>query len=160
MARAKHYKLVAIAGTLCSALVGAALTLTSLPLWAMLLLLSVFALGLGTVFPVSVVALQNSVVRSQVGTVTGAMNFFRALMASFMVAAFSAILLAALGGGISLSGEDHGLAGSISSTGMQAAFRYVFGAATVLLAGSALFITLMEERPLAGPAKPPTVAME
>jgi EmrB/QacA subfamily drug resistance transporter len=160
MARAKHYKLVAIIGTLSAATMGAAMALTTLPLWAMLVLLSVFALGLGTVFPVSVVALQNAVVRSQVGTVTGAMNFFRALMASFMVAAFSAILLAALGGDVSLGGESHAAVGSISTGAMLTAFRYVFGAATVLLAGSALFITLMEERPLAGPAKPPTVAMD
>ncbi|WP_213771156.1 MDR family MFS transporter [Bradyrhizobium sp. dw_78] len=160
MARAKHYKLVAIIGTLCSALLGTAMALTTLPLWAMLMLLSVFALGLGTVFPVSVVALQNSVARSQVGTVTGAMNFFRALMASFMVAAFSAILLMALGGDISLSGESQGPVGSISSADMAAAFRYVFGAAAVLLACSALCMIVMEEKPLAGPAKPPSVAME
>src|SRR3954447_10917145 len=61
MARAKHYKRVAIIGTLISALVGCVLALTVLPLWALLVLLSVFALGLGTAFPVSVVSLQNSV---------------------------------------------------------------------------------------------------
>src|SRR5437879_3939049 len=61
MAHAKHYKRVAIIGTLFSALAGIALALTALPLWALLVLLSVFALGLGTAFPVSVVSLQNSV---------------------------------------------------------------------------------------------------
>src|SRR5664279_5197655 len=80
MARVKHYKRVAIVGTLCSTLAGVALTLTVLPLWALLVLQSVFAVGLGTAFPVSVVSIQNSVTRSQVGTVTGALNFFRALM--------------------------------------------------------------------------------
>ena len=54
------------------------------------------------------VSLQNAVARAQVGTVTGAMNFFRALMASFTVAAFSAILLMALGADISLGGEHRG----------------------------------------------------
>ena len=49
------------------------LALTSMPLWALLALLSVFALGLGTAFPISVVSIQNSVTRLQVGTVTGAM---------------------------------------------------------------------------------------
>src|SRR6185436_17677966 len=102
MARAKHYKRVAIAGTSLAAISGTALALTTLPLWGLLVLLSVFALGLGTTFPVSVVSLQNSVARAQIGTVTGAMNFFRALMSSFMVAAFSAILLMSLGPGISL----------------------------------------------------------
>ena len=107
MARAKHYKRVAIAGTSLAAISGIALTLTTLPLWGLLVLLSLFALGLGTTFPVSVVSLQNSVARAQIGTVTGAMNFFRALMSSFTVAAFSAILLMALGADISL-GEHRG----------------------------------------------------
>src|SRR6202453_3074255 len=61
MARARHYKRVAIIGTLCSALAGCVLAVTVLSLWALLGLLSVFALGLGTAFPVSVVSLQNSV---------------------------------------------------------------------------------------------------
>src|SRR5438067_2340918 len=52
MARARHYKRVAIIGNVCAALAGIALALTMLPLWALLTLLSVFALGLGTTFPV------------------------------------------------------------------------------------------------------------
>jgi len=158
MARAKRYKRVAMIGTSCATLLGCALALTTLPLWALLTLLSLFAFGLGTVFPVSVVALQNSVARSQVGTVTGAMNFFRALMASFMVAAFSAILLMALGADISLAGEHRGPVSSIPVADMIAAFRYVFGAAAALLAGAALCMILMEERPLAGPPKPVELA--
>src|SRR6201991_3710676 len=103
MARARHYKRVAIIGTSVAVVSGFALAFTTLPLWALLCLMSVFALGLGTTFPVSVVSLQNSVARAQVGTVTGAMNFFRALMASFTVAAFTTILLTTLGSDISLA---------------------------------------------------------
>src|SRR6267378_1346277 len=158
MARAKHYKRVAIAGTSAAAIFGAVLTVTTLPLWGLLIVLSLFALGLGTTFPVSVVSLQNSVARAQIGTVTGAMNFFRALMASFTVAAFSAILLMALGADISLSGEHHGPVNTIAAADMVTAFRYVFGAATVLLAGASLCMILMEERPLAGPATPVEMA--
>ncbi|MEO6780284.1 MAG: MDR family MFS transporter [Bradyrhizobium sp.] len=158
MARARHYKRVAIIGTACSAATGLALTFMVLPLWALLLLLSVFALGLGTAFPVSVVSLQNSVARAQVGTVTGAMNFFRALLASFTVAAFSTILLMALGADISLSGEHRGPVNSISATDMVAAFRYVFAAAAALMAASSLCMIAMEERPLAGPATPVEMA--
>src|SRR5205085_2145834 len=76
--------------------------------------------------------------RWQVGTVTGAMNFFRALMSSFAVAAFSAILLMALGADISLGGEHRGPVNSIASADMIAAFSYVFGAAAVLLACATL----------------------
>src|SRR5260370_22816576 len=108
MARARHYKRVAIIGTACAALAGCALALSALPLWVLLTLLSVFALGLGTVFPISLVSLQHSVARSHVRTITRAMNFFRALIASFTVAAFSAILLMALGADISLGGEHRG----------------------------------------------------
>ena len=157
MARAKHYKRVAIAGTSLAAIAGTALALTTLPLWGLLVLLSVFALGLGTTFPVSVVSLQNSVARAQIGTVTGAMNFFRALMSSFTVAAFSAILLMALGAGISL-GEHRGPVNAIPVADMITAFRYVFGAAAALLAGAALCMIAMEERPLAGPSTPVEMA--
>ena len=136
MARARHYKRVAIVGTLVATVCGVALTLTTLPLWGLLVLLSFFSLGLGTAFPVSVVSLQNSVARPQIGTVTGAMNFFRALMASFTVAAFTAILLMALGADISLVGEHRGPVNSIPAADMIAAFRYVFGAAAALLAGA------------------------
>jgi EmrB/QacA subfamily drug resistance transporter len=158
MARAKHYKRVAIAGTSLAAVSGAALALTTLPLWALLVLLSIFALGLGTTFPVSVVSLQNSVARAQIGTVTGAMNFFRALMSSFTVAAFSAILLMALGADVSLVGEHRGAVSPIPAADMITAFRYVFGAAAVLLAGAALCMIAMEERPLAGPSTPAEMA--
>ena len=155
----KHYKRVAIIGPLCSVAAGCALAIaTPLPLWALLALLSLFALGLGTTFPVSVVSIQNAVARSQVGTATGAMNFFRALMASFTVAAFSAILLMALGADISLSGEHRGPVSSIAAADMVMAFRYVFGAAAALLACAALCMILMEEKPLAGPPAPVEMA--
>jgi EmrB/QacA subfamily drug resistance transporter len=158
MARARHYKRVAVVGTACAALAGCGLAMTALPLWALLVLLSVFSLGLGTAFPISVVSIQNAVARSQVGTITGAMNFFRALMASFMVAAFSAILLMALGADISLIGEHRGPVNSIAAADMVAAFRYVFGAAAALLACASLCMILMEEKPLAGPARPAQIA--
>jgi hypothetical protein len=160
MARAKHYKRVAILGTSFAALFGVVLATTTLPLWGLLTVLSLFALGLGTTFPISVVALQNSVARSQIGTVTGAMNFFRALMASFTVAAFAAILLMALGADISLAGGHHGPVNSIPVADMIIAFRYVFGAAAVMIAAATLCMIAMEERPLAGPATVPAEMAE
>jgi hypothetical protein len=124
----------------------------------LLVLLSIFGIGLGTAFPICVVSIQSSVERSQVGTITGAMNFFRSMMSSFTVAAFSAILLMALGADISLGGETHGAVGGIAAADMVAAFRYVFGAATLMLAVAALCMILMEERPLAGPSTPVEMA--
>jgi EmrB/QacA subfamily drug resistance transporter len=154
MVHSRHYKRVAITGTACAALAALVMMLTALPLWALLSLLSLFALGLGTVFPVSVVSIQNAVVRAQVGTATGAMNFFRALMASFTVAAFTAILLMALGADISLGGEHRGPVNSIAAADLVAAFRYVFAAAAAMLALASLCMMLMEERQLAGPSRP------
>jgi EmrB/QacA subfamily drug resistance transporter len=151
MARAKHYKRVAVIGTSWAALCGLALTLTTLPLWALLLLMAAFALGLGTTFPVCVVSLQNSVARAQVGTITGAMNFFRSLMSSFTVAAFAAILLISLGADIPLAGEHQGVVHAIPAADMMAAFRYVFGAAAAMMGCASLCLIIMEERPLAGP---------
>ena len=124
------------------------------------MLMAAFALGLGTTFPVSVVSLQNSVARPQVGTITGAMNFFRSLMSSFTVAAFAAILLIALGTDVPLAGEHHA-AGAIAipADDMRHAFRYVFGAATALMTTAALCLIMMEERPLAGPSVTQQVEM-
>ncbi|MDI1267136.1 MAG: MDR family MFS transporter [bacterium] len=158
MARARHYKRVAIFGTCVATFFGIILAVTTLPLWGLLVVLSLFALGLGTTFPVSVVSLQNSVARAQIGTVTGAMNFFRSLMSSFMVAAFSAILLMALGTEITFGGEHRGTVGAISAADMITAFHYVFGAAAALMATAALCMILMEERPLAGPSAPAELA--
>jgi EmrB/QacA subfamily drug resistance transporter len=151
----KHYKRAAIGGASVSACAAVTLALaTPLPLWQMLALLSVLAIGLGTVFPVSVVSIQNAVPRAQVGTATGAMNFFRSLMASFTVAAFTAILLMVLGSHLSIGAEHHVSASQgIAADDMTAAFRYVFAAAAVLLGLAAILIALMEERPLAGPGK-------
>jgi len=160
MARARHYKRVAIVGTSVAVVSGFALAFTALPLWGLLAVMSIFALGLGTTFPVSVVSLQNSVTRAQIGTLTGAMNFFRALMASFTVAAFTAILLMAMGADISLAGEHRGSVSSIAASDMIAAFRWVFGAAALMMTCAAACLIVMEERPLAGPATPPTELAE
>jgi EmrB/QacA subfamily drug resistance transporter len=153
MTKVERYKRIAIMGTGVSALTAATIAVaTPLPLWLLLALLSAFSIGLGTVFPVTVVSIQNAVARPQIGTATGAMNFFRALMASFTVAAFTAVLLIAFGGDIQLGGgESRHLVGSVAAAEMVAAFRWVFGAAAVMLAASAVCVMLMEERKLAGP---------
>jgi EmrB/QacA subfamily drug resistance transporter len=157
MARVKHYKRVAIAGTIIATVAAAVMTVTTPSLWGLMGLLSVFGIGLGTPFPISVVSLQNAVQRSQIGTITGAMNFFRAMMSSFAVAAFGAILLMVLGADISLAEGASGAVSGIAPADMIHAFRFVFGAATVMLAVAAVSMILMEERPLAGPAARPDV---
>ncbi len=153
MLHMKRYKWIALLGLSTGAASAALLAIiTPLPLWALLALLAIVALGLGTTFPVSVVSVQAAVVRHQVGTVTGAMNFFRSLMAAISVAFFTAILLAALGG--TSSSIEHPDFSTTSSGDMVAAFRYVFAAAAVLLTVGALSIARMHERPLGDAPKP------
>lgn len=155
MTKVAHYKRIAIIGTSsASALALLIALITPLPLWLLLGLISIFSIGLGTVFPVSVVSIQNAVARPQIGTATGAMNFFRALLASFTVAGFTTILLIAFGGQLQLGGETRHAATGIDADQMVATFRYVFGAAAVMLAAAALCLVKMEERKLAGPERP------
>jgi EmrB/QacA subfamily drug resistance transporter len=156
MARVKHYKRVAIIGTIIATVAAGVMTAVTPSLLMLLALLSAFGIGLGTAFPISVVSLQNAVDRAQIGTITGAMNFFRAMMSSFTVAAFGAILLTVLGADISLAEGASGTVSGIAVADMVHAFRFVFGAATAMLACASVCMILMEERPLAGPAARPT----
>jgi EmrB/QacA subfamily drug resistance transporter len=152
MGHMKRYKWAAISGTAIAAVLFAAMAVaTPMPLWLFLLLLSLGSLGLGTAFPTSTVSIQNAVARHQVGTATGAANFFRSLLSSFTVAAFTAILLAALGAHVAMSGRGLDITHDLSAVDTVAAFRAIFAAAAALMAIECLAVTLMEERPLAGP---------
>src|SRR5262249_39691081 len=106
--------------------------------------------GVGTVFPVATVSIQNAVERHDVGTATGAMNFFRALASALVVA----ILLAGLGftperGGLGLEVS----AAQAGADGIAEVFRLVFVAALVFSILALIALVLMEERPLTGPTK-------
>jgi hypothetical protein len=150
MMHMKRYKWVSVTGLTVGAVSAALLAATTpLPLWQLLVLLSIAALGLGTTFPVTVVSVQSAVARHQVGTITGAMNFFRSLMAAVSVALFTAILLAALG---KVPGAlDQMDLTSTPRDDMISAFRYVFMAAAVLLGIGALAVVMMQERSLEAP---------
>ena len=158
MAVTGHYKWAAFGGASVATTCLIVMAVLAAPqLWVLLTLLAVLALGIGTCFPISVVSIQNAVPHSQVGTATGAMNFFRALMSSFAVAMFTAILLAAAGQEIPI-GEGISGSHSVASGDMIVGFRFVFLAAALLMAISATLFALMEERPLAG-GKPPAPTM-
>jgi hypothetical protein len=108
--------------------------------------------GLGTVFPVSTVCLQNAVARSQMGVATGAANFFRALFSALIVAVLGAIVLGGLGGVTGMSVEM--LARAASANELSFAFRFVFLACALVLTFGMAFLIAMEERPLKGPSPP------
>lgn len=151
MLRWRRYLWISIAGGTLAAVCFAALAIADqLPLWLFLIVLSVGSFGIGPMFSTTMASLQNAVARDQIGTATGAMNYARALMASFAVAGFTAILMAALGAGVA-GREGIDLARELSSTEAISAFRYIFAAAALMMAGAALSMAVMEERPLAGP---------
>jgi EmrB/QacA subfamily drug resistance transporter len=153
MLRNHHYLWVSIAGGALSAVCFAGLALADrMPLWLFLVVLSIGSLGVGPMFSTTTATIQNAVARSQIGTATGVMNYARALMSSFTVAGFTAILMAALG--VSAAGRDNvDLARELSGVEALAAFRYIFAAAGLMMAGAAAAMAMMEERPLAGPER-------
>jgi hypothetical protein len=118
-------------------------------------LLFVHGIGIGTMYPLTTVVIQNAVAPHQLGTATGTLNFFRQLGGAIIVAVFAAIILGA--GGV-LSADDlmrHGGGGAGAAAtvpGVEHAFRWVFIAAAAFMVAALVAILLLEERPLRGPA--------
>jgi EmrB/QacA subfamily drug resistance transporter len=106
-------------------------------------LLATISIGLGTVLPVTTVAIQNAVGMHELGTATASMNFFRQLGGAFIVAIFGTIVLN--GAGISGADMAHGI---VETPALVSAFRSVFLAATAGVLGCLLFLLRMEEKPL------------
>jgi len=136
LVRFTYYKRVPLVGLLLSitALVPLAISPISLPSFAALGLIALVGLGLGPMFPFTVVVVQNAVALHQLGIATGTMNFFRALGSAFIVSGFAA--------GVVLVGADAG-----------ESFRWVFAAAIGCLVVALASILLLEERPLRGSAR-------
>jgi MFS family permease len=127
-------------------------------LTSVLIHLGAIGLGIGTVYPVATVAVQNAVPRHQLGIATGTMNFFRALLSAVIVAGLGAIIL----GGINVKGGGGEVASVLQASGGSAeialVFRWVFAACSVIMAFALLWLILMEERPLPGRADIPVAA--
>jgi MFS family permease len=155
MMHLRRYKVSAIAGAIMAiASVAVLIVWPAMPLYGVVIALTLIGFGVGTVYPVATVSIQNAVPVHQVGTATGAMNFFRALASTLAVAVMGAILLAGLGAtpqrgsGVESLVETAGAAG----VDMAAVFRWLFLAADIFLIAGLGAVLLMEERPLRGPA--------
>jgi EmrB/QacA subfamily drug resistance transporter len=151
LSRMTHYKRMPLAGLSIAIICLAALSIwpARMPIALVLTLLFVVGCGLGTVFPISTVCMQNAVSRAHVGVATGAANFFRALFSALVVAVLGAIVLGGLGGGTGMSVEV--LARTASADELAFAFRFVYMACAFVLAFGMAFLIGMEERPLKGP---------
>jgi EmrB/QacA subfamily drug resistance transporter len=161
MMHLRHYKISPYIGmTLTTLAVGTLVWWPAMPLVWAIFATGVIGLGVGSVFPVATVSIQNAVEQHDVGTATGVMNFFRALASALVVAIMGAILLAGLGftperGGVGLDLT----AGSAGADSVAGVFRFVFAAALAVSIVGLVALVLMEERPLTSSAKketPPT----
>jgi EmrB/QacA subfamily drug resistance transporter len=148
----RHYKRVSL---VCLTLAIAAVVFlawrpTSSP-WLAIAALALVGTGVGSVFPLSTVCIQNAVQAHQMGTATGVMNFFRALFASLVVAIMGAIMLAGFGVAADRGRGAEALIAAGTAAGDAAhVFRWVFAAAAAFLALGLVALIRLPERPLRG----------
>jgi MFS family permease len=113
--------------------------------------LSLIGVGVGSVFPLSTVCIQNSVPPHQMGTATGVMNFFRALASALAVAIMGAIVLAGFGVAPERGrGADVILAAGAAGADVSHVFRWVFAAGAAFLVIGLVALIRLPERPLRG----------
>ncbi|MGA9949261.1 MAG: MDR family MFS transporter [Xanthobacteraceae bacterium] len=159
MVRIKHYKRIPIASLVLALVVLGCLAADpagySWPEFALLL----FGLGcgLGPMYPMSTIVTQNSVKPHQMGTATGALNFFRTLGGALIVAVFGALVL----GGVSDGSGVMTLEKIAMRHGdLAPAFGNVFIAAMIFVAISLCCLFFVEERPMHGPVHLGDAAVE
>jgi predicted MFS family arabinose efflux permease len=149
-----HYKRGPSFGLALSTAVTAVLAFasSSLPFWLFDTLLAIAGVGIGTIFPVTTISIQNAVAPHQLGTATAAFNFFRSLGSAILVAVFGAIFLSSLGFGDRRIGSIAALVAEAAKNGTPIApvFDLIFGAASLTLGLGLIFFLLMEEKPLRG----------
>jgi EmrB/QacA subfamily drug resistance transporter len=122
-----------------------------MPVWTVAAIMCLVGMGTGSSYPVVTVSIQNAILHREIGVAMGAMNFFRALASSFVVAIMGAIMLAQLGAAPQRGGASSAviaMAGNATVDQLARTFSYIFAvSATFLLVGIVTLI-IMEERPL------------
>jgi EmrB/QacA subfamily drug resistance transporter len=118
-------------------------------------LLMVVGFGVGAIFPVSIVAIQNAVGPREIGTVTGALGYVRSLGGAVFAAAASALVLALVqefgvvtGALSSLDDLVRRPLGPVERQAAADAFRFVFVGAGVTFAIGMALAARVERRPL------------
>jgi EmrB/QacA subfamily drug resistance transporter len=152
--RIKHYMRVPMAGLILAitALGVLAYDPAGYSLMELVGLLLVLGFGIGPMYPVSTIVMQNVVKPHQLGTATGTLNFFRTLGGAMVVAVFGAIVLGGIGDHPGVTTVEK-IAGSHGD--LAPAFHWVFIAAAACLGVSLLCLLFIEERPLHGPMRVP-----
>ena len=117
---------------------------------SVVLFLFLLGCGVGPMYPMSTILMQNAVKPHQLGTATGTLNFFRTLGGAIIVAIFGTIVL---GGGTDGS-KIVSLESLAAAHGdLAPAFHWVFIAAAICLAICLACLIAVEERPLHGPTR-------
>jgi MFS family permease len=152
MVRLVHYMRVPLAALLFA--VAALAVLAGDPvnqsIARLVFLLFVLGCGVGPMYPMSTIVMQNAVKPHQLGTATGTLNFFRTLGGAIIVAAFGAIVL---GSGAGDAGTTTLESLATAHGDLASAFRWVFIAAVICLAIAFASLLAVEERPLQGPLR-------
>lgn len=154
LAHVRHYKRMPLVGTSIAAAGCLALSFyaADMPLVLLDATLALISVGMGTMLPVTTVAVQNAVAPQQLGTTTAAIGFFRQLGGALMVAGFGAVVLGFHADPIGATRDTLKLAASSEQIGR---FSAMFLVAALGYALAVIFFLRMEERPLRGRAGPP-----
>jgi EmrB/QacA subfamily drug resistance transporter len=152
LGRLKRYKRVPVASLAIAVASVAALAVNpaGLSLVGVSAILFLVGTGVGPMYPVTTVVIQNVVPPHHTGTATGTLNFFRQLGGAIIVAAFGAIVLGALGGAGDAAALEMLAGANRTGVDFAATFRWVFVAAAIFLGLAALAMMAVEERPLRG----------
>jgi fucose permease len=148
-----RYKRVPIVGLSLSvlALLPLVAAPVGFPVWLVLALILLAGLGLGPMFPFTIVLVQNVVPMHQLGIATGSVNFFRNLGGTFIVAVFGAIVLAGAPA-MTLPLRASAVDAALLVADPTFTFRLVFAAAALCIAISLACVIALEERPMRGAA--------
>ena len=152
MVQLAHYMRVPLAGLLFGFMALGVLAVDPVhqSIARLVFLLFVLGCGVGPMYPMSTIVMQNAVKPHQLGTATGTLNFFRTLGGAIIVAVFGAIVLS--------SGVDGARVITLERLAaahgdLAPAFRSVFIAAVICLAIAFCSLLAVEERPLHGPLR-------
>ncbi len=144
MIRIKYYSLIPILGLAMSALCLLPMFFVpvGLPMVLIEILFAFASIGVGTVFPISMVSVQNSVAVHQLGTATATVSFMRNFGAAIGVAVCGTVVIS---GGIS---REQALDSLVTSAQFSAVFAWVFLIGALGLGLASLSMAMMEVRPL------------
>ena len=154
LGRDRHYKRLPMAGlaVAIAALAVLATAPSSLALGGVSVMLFLAGGGIGTMYPLTTVLIQNAVLPHQLGIVTGTLNFFRQLGGTIIVAGLGAIVLSKVDTSGGLASLDALVKSGVRpDTDFSSVFSWVFIAAALCLVVALACLAGIEERPLRGP---------